>query len=230
MKLLVTGASGFLGSRTTQLLRERGHDVVPLVHPRGRQRSSVPNGAVAVDAGALAARDLMDGCDAVLHFAGVPDPASSARDPARAVRENAGTTLNLLEGAEHHGAGFVYPSTIRAGLEPPPDEYAFSKRLGELVCRLHWWPSAVVRLPSVFGPGQVALVTLAPPSHSRAPVGNINSAAASATSPTGCTRPLNGMVAPSEPTFPSKHATGKRQIGRPQNLLRRSQKYTRVPA
>ncbi len=156
MKLLVTGASGFLGSRTTQLLRERGHDVVPLVRPGGRTRSSLPEGAVAVDAGDLAARDLMEGCDAVLHFAGVPDPASSARDPARAVRENAGTTLNLLEGAEHYGAGFVYPSTIRAGLEPPPDEYAFSKRLGELVCRLHRWPSAVVRLPSVFGPGQVA--------------------------------------------------------------------------
>jgi UDP-glucose 4-epimerase len=156
VKLLVTGASGFLGSRTTQLLRERGHDVVPLVRPGGRTRSSLPEGAVAVDAGDLAARDLMEGCDAVLHFAGVPDPASSARDPARAVRENAGTTLNLLEGAEHYGAGFVYPSTIRAGLEPPPDEYAFSKRLGELVCRLHRWPSAVVRLPSVFGPGQVA--------------------------------------------------------------------------
>src|SRR5262249_57670410 len=77
-------------------------------------------------------------------------------DPGRAVGEKAGRTLNLVEGAEHQGAGFVYPSTIRAALEPPPDEYAFSKRLGELVCRLHWWPSAVVRLPSVFGPGQVA--------------------------------------------------------------------------
>jgi nucleoside-diphosphate-sugar epimerase len=156
VKLLVTGASGFLGSRTTELLRERGHEVVPLVRPDGRERSGVPDGAVAIDAGAVAARELIEGCDAVLHFAGVPDPASSAADPARAVRENAGTTLNLLEGAEHHGAGFIYPSTIRAALEPPPDEYAFSKRLGELVCRLHWWPSAVVRLPSVFGPGQVA--------------------------------------------------------------------------
>jgi nucleoside-diphosphate-sugar epimerase len=156
VKLLVTGASGFLGSRTTGLLRERGHEVVPLVRPGGRQRSGVPEGAIALDAGDPAARDLAAGCEAILHFAGVPDPASSARDPARAVRENAGTTLNLLEGAAHAGAGFVYPSTIRAALEPPPDEYAFSKRLGELVCRLHRWPSAVVRLPSVFGPGQVA--------------------------------------------------------------------------
>jgi nucleoside-diphosphate-sugar epimerase len=156
VKLLVTGASGFLGSRAAELLRGHGHEVVPLVRPGGRRRSGVPEGAISMDAGDPAARDLIAGCDAVLHFAGVPDPASSARDPARAVRENAGTTLNLLEGAEHHGAGFVYPSTIRAALEPPPDEYAFSKRLGELVCKLHWWPSAVVRLPSVYGPGQIA--------------------------------------------------------------------------
>ena len=72
------------------------------------------------------------------------------------MRENAGTTLNLLEGCAEHGAGLVYPSTVRAAVEPPPDEYALSKRLGELVCRLHPAPATVVRFTSVFGPGQVA--------------------------------------------------------------------------
>jgi nucleoside-diphosphate-sugar epimerase len=92
----------------------------------------------------------------VLHFAGVPDPASAAADPARAVRENAGTTLNLLEACAQHGAGLVYPSTVRAAVEPPPDVYALSKRLGELVCELHRAHATVLRLTSVFGPGQVA--------------------------------------------------------------------------
>ena len=64
------------------------------------------------------------GCDACLHFAGVPDPAGARLDPARAVRENVGTTLNLLEGCLEHGAGLLYPSTIRAGASPPPDPYA----------------------------------------------------------------------------------------------------------
>src|SRR5881275_3639862 len=61
-------------------------------------------------------------------------------------------TLNLLES----GVGLVYPSSVRAGLHPPPDPYAMSKRLGEEACRLHGGPATVVRLPSVFGPGQVA--------------------------------------------------------------------------
>src|SRR5262249_56664999 len=39
---------------------------------------------------------------------------------------------------------------------PPPDPYAHSKRLGEEACRLHRAPTLVVRLPSVYGPGQVA--------------------------------------------------------------------------
>jgi nucleoside-diphosphate-sugar epimerase len=49
----------------------------------------------------------------------------------------------------------VYPSTVRAGAEPAPDAYAASKRLGEEACRLHPARSTVVRLTSVFGPGQV---------------------------------------------------------------------------
>lgn len=142
MKFLVTGTNGFLGGRSVAVLRERGHDVTPLARPDG-------------DAGDPAVRALIEGCDGVLHFAGVPDPASARRDPARAVRENAGTTLNLLEGCAEHGAGLVYPSTVRAAVEPPPDEYALSKRLGELVCRLHPAPATVVRFTSVFGPGQL---------------------------------------------------------------------------
>jgi nucleoside-diphosphate-sugar epimerase len=111
---------------------------------------------VRLDAGDPAVRDLIAGSDAVLHFAGIPDPARARQDPARAVRENAGTTLNLLEGCLEHGAGLVYPSTLRAALDPPPDAYAYSKRLGEAACRLHVAPTLVVRLTSVYGPGQVA--------------------------------------------------------------------------
>jgi nucleoside-diphosphate-sugar epimerase len=156
VKLLVTGASGFLGSRSVELLRQRGHEVVAIVRPNGRARAGAPEGSIAIDAGDAATRELVSGCDAVMHFAGVPDPASAARDPARAVRENAGTTLNLLDACAEHDAGLVYPSTLRAALTPPPDDYAMSKRLGELVCDFHRARATVVRLPSVFGPGQVA--------------------------------------------------------------------------
>lgn len=126
-----------------------------MARPNGAPRAGAAE-AVRLDAGDSQARALLEGCDAVFHFAGVPDPARSRADPARAVRENVGTTLNLLEGCLEHGCGLVYPSTVRAGVEPPPDAYALSKRLGELACVLHPAPATVVRLTSVFGPGQVA--------------------------------------------------------------------------
>ena len=157
MKLLITGATGFLGSRLTTLMRGRGHEVVPVARPGGRARAAAEEvRPLAVDAGDAAARELIAGCDAVLHFAGVPDPARSRADPARAVRENAGTTLNLLEGCAEQGAGLIYPSTVRAAQDPPPDPYAISKRLGELACRFHPASTAIARLTSIFGPGQLA--------------------------------------------------------------------------
>jgi len=156
MRLVVTGATGFLGWRTAVLLRARGHDVVAVKRPGAATRAhSRGLDAVAADAGDPAITGLVAGADAVLHFAGVPDPAGAAADPARAVRENAGTTLNLLDACARHGAGLVYPSSIRAGVEPLPDAYAASKRLGEEVCRLHRAGATVVRMTSVFGPGQV---------------------------------------------------------------------------
>ena len=157
MRFLVTGARGFLGWRTATLLRERGHEVVALARPGGRRRSLGDElDPVEIDAGDPRAVGLLDGCDAVLHFAGVPDPTKANADPAEAVRANAGTTLNLLEGAAGRGVGLVYSSTVRAAVDPPPDAYAISKRLGELACALHPARTAVVRLTSVFGPGQLA--------------------------------------------------------------------------
>jgi len=156
MKLLVTGATGFLGWRAATLLADRGHDVVCVARP-GRVARAAAAGLMVIerDAGDPAIEQDVAGRDAVLHFAGVPDPARARADPASAVRENAGTTLNLLDACARHGAGLVYPSTVRAAVEPLPDAYAASKRLGEELCRLHSARASVVRLTSVFGPGQV---------------------------------------------------------------------------
>jgi nucleoside-diphosphate-sugar epimerase len=157
VKVLVTGATGFLGSRASELLEQQGHEVLRVARPGGAERAGAGNASlIRADAGDPKTRELIRGCEAVLHFAGIPDPARAREDPARAVRENAGTTLNLLEGCLEHGAGLVYPSTVRAALDPPPDPYAHSKRLGEEACRLHAARTFVVRLTSVYGPGQVA--------------------------------------------------------------------------
>jgi nucleoside-diphosphate-sugar epimerase len=157
MRLLVTGATGFLGWRSAELLAKRGHEVLSMARPGHADRAhSAAIDAVSVDAGDPAAREMIAGCAAVLHFAGVPDPGHAREDPARAVRENAGTTVNLLVGCLQHGAGLIYPSTVRAGVDPPPDAYALSKWLGEQSCQRHPAPATIVRLTSAFGPGQVA--------------------------------------------------------------------------
>ena len=157
MRFLVTGATGFLGWRAATLLAEAGHEILALARPGGARRAhSSDLMATELDAGAPEARDLLAGRDAVLHFAGVPAPAAARADPARAVRENVGTTLNLLSGCLEHGAALLYPSTVRAAVEPPPDAYALSKWLGEQICLRHPAPATVVRITSAYGPGQVA--------------------------------------------------------------------------
>lgn len=157
MRILVTGATGYLGWRATVLLREAGHDVTPLTRPGARDRAAARGleGVVHVDAGDPAARDIVAGHDAVLHFAGVPSPAYAREHPAEAVRGNAGTTLNLLEACRDHDALLVYPSSVRAPIMPSTDPYGASKLLGEQACRAHEARSVIVRLTSVFGPGQV---------------------------------------------------------------------------
>lgn len=79
-RLLVTGATGFLGRYVTEELALRGHDVVALV--RGDAAGALPAGVV------LARGDVLDaasveaaaaGCEAVFHCAG-----KVSRDPADA--------------------------------------------------------------------------------------------------------------------------------------------------
>ncbi len=157
MRLLVTGANGFLGWRSATLLGDAGHEVLCVSRPgRARRSHSAELETLEFDAGDPAIRSVVAGCDAVLHFAGVPDPARARANPAQAVRENAGTTTNVLDACAEHGAGLIYPSTVRAAVEPPPDDYALSKWLGEQACKRHRAQATVVRLTSAFGPGQVA--------------------------------------------------------------------------
>jgi UDP-glucose 4-epimerase len=157
MRILVTGASGFLGWRSATLLSEAGHEVLCTSRPGGTRRShSAELETQEFDAGDPAIGGLVAGRDAVLHFAGIPDPTRARANPADAVRENAGTTANLLGACAEHGAGLIYPSTTRAALEPPPDAYALSKWLGEQACARYAAPATVVRITSAYGPGQVA--------------------------------------------------------------------------
>ena len=147
MRVLVTGSSGWLGSRVAALLAER-HDVVGL---------DLTPGAVTTALGSVTdsevVRRAVTGVDAVVHTAALHAP-HVRNTPRRAfVETNIGGTLNLLEAAVASGVRrFVYTSSTSVygfALEPtdravwvteevaprPRDIYDVTKLAAEELCR-----------------------------------------------------------------------------------------------
>lgn len=169
MKILVTGANGFVGQATCAALRQAGHSVLPAVR--------VPYGlADEVVVGNIHAqtdwRAALAGVDAVVHLAArvhlMDDKAADPLAQYRAV--NVAGTLQLAQQA--HTAGvkrFVYISSIKVNGEEracaytetdapaPEDHYARSKWEAEQ--GLHQLAAAtglevvILRPPLVYGPG-----------------------------------------------------------------------------
>jgi nucleoside-diphosphate-sugar epimerase len=76
MRVAVTGASGLVGGGVADLLSQRGHSVVAIdrVEPDDPARNDAYEWAVVdvTDYDALAA--VIEGCDAIVHLAAIPDP------------------------------------------------------------------------------------------------------------------------------------------------------------
>lgn len=133
-RLLVTGASGFIGGHVVSTAARRGHDVVALT--RDGTAPGLRHPRVVVTPGdtrdAEAVRSAVQGCDAVLHVAGV-----YTFDPARAaemLEVNVEGTRNVVDCALEAGAErVVYTSTVgttdfaagyRTGRLPDEDDVA----------------------------------------------------------------------------------------------------------
>lgn len=100
MRIVVTGAAGFIGSRLTGALRRAGHDVIGV---------DLAGSDVTCD---LAADDLTGivDTDVILHLAGRPGVRSSwGRGAAGAHRDNVVATRRLLDAAA--GTRFVLASS-----------------------------------------------------------------------------------------------------------------------
>lgn len=123
MKILVTGADGFIGSHLTEALVKRGHDVRAFVlynslGTRGwlDHVGADVQGSVEIFAGDIrdpgAAREALAGCEAVLHLAALIAIPYSYRSPDTYVDTNIRGTLNLLQAARDRGIGrFIHTST-----------------------------------------------------------------------------------------------------------------------
>ena len=161
MRVLVTGAAGFIGAHAVRTLRARGHDV------RGVDLHPAPGVAVADlrDPTTVERIDRRTAPDAVLHLAALASVPLCEADPEECLRSNLLATTHLARAAGERAARFVFASTaavygddaplptpVRTPAQPT-NLYGISKLAGEEVVRLYDPEAVVLRLFNVYGEG-----------------------------------------------------------------------------
>lgn len=169
MRVLVSGATGFIGRHLVAALSEAGHQVLTLARSPEPPPGSFGHYAGEVDS--TEAREWASQAEAVVHLAGLSDASLSLEQPLEFSRVNALGTLNLLEAARQGGGRFILVSTQRIyqpsciavdenSLQSPREPYAYSKQVAETWVRMYGQlydlATMTLRFFSVYGPGQRA--------------------------------------------------------------------------
>jgi UDP-glucuronate 4-epimerase len=162
MRILVTGAAGFIGYHTAERLLARGNEVIGLDNLNdyydvtlkqarlsrltGREGFSFRKVDLA-DQPAMEALFRSDRPDRVIHLAAQAGVRYSLTDPHAYIRSNVTGFLHILEGCRHndvqhltyastssvYGADTAMPFTERKGAVHPLTIYAATKRSNELM-------------------------------------------------------------------------------------------------
>lgn len=128
MKILVTGAAGFIGSHLAEKLVQRGYDVVGLdnfndiVYPARTKRENASrlarySGFRLIEADVRDRERMLalfeaEGFDAVAHLAALAGVRNAVKYPDVYIDVNYKGSQNLMDGARLHGVGnFVFAST-----------------------------------------------------------------------------------------------------------------------
>lgn len=172
MRVLITGASGFVGSWLTRTCLEAGDEVYGV--SRGGEVVDGATGLVAdlTDAPAVAALVGEVNPDVVYHLAALSHVGQSWEDPQLTLTANVGGTAALLEAVRHRapGARLLYASscevygTVRElpvredAPFAPVNPYAVSKAAGDMLAKVyadaHGLDVIITRPFNHVGPGQ----------------------------------------------------------------------------
>lgn len=173
MKILVTGAAGFIGYFTAQRLLDRGDEVVgldnlneyydvSLKHARLQKLQSHNNFRFVkldlADQAGISALFAHEGFQRVVHLAAQAGVRYSLTDPFSYIASNVTGTLTILEGCRHHkvehlvyassssvyGASTRMPFSVHEPASHPVSLYAASKRSNELMAHSY---AALFNLP-----------------------------------------------------------------------------------
>lgn len=179
-RIVVTGATGFIGSHLVERLLALGHTVTAAARPNSRLDRGNLAGIGPHPRLAIRTTDILDpadvtgvleGCDTLIHLAAQVDVAHSLRSPTLFLQTNMIGTANVLEGARARGvsrvvvasSSEVYGGTTSGALsESSPlvarSPYAATKigaeKLAESFHHSYRLGAVIVRLFNTFGPRQ----------------------------------------------------------------------------
>ena len=105
MKVLVTGADGFVGGWMVPRLLQAGHQVAGALRPGGApparlgksERDRIRWLTLELRDGASVSACLAEPCDAIVHLAAVASGSEARQDPGHAWEVNAAGTARLAE-------------------------------------------------------------------------------------------------------------------------------------
>lgn len=174
MRILISGAAGFIGSHTANLLVERGHQVYAVDNFSTGRTENLKSFRGRIKPGDVRDIKVLDAIfaeaepEAVLHLAAQSAITTSEDDPQRDLTINGIGTLNMLEASKkHHVKRFVFSSTsavysdkrtlFRIGENfelNPSNPYGISKLACERYIRLKFPNHLIMRYGNVYGPRQ----------------------------------------------------------------------------
>src|SRR3990167_4744288 len=168
MKILVTGATGFLGSHLVEELANNDHHVICLVRNKSAKLPFNIMNNIELIEGLLSDFDSLcqavSNVDAIIHCAGL----TKAKSVDSYYQINTEGTVGLLEAAKKYGSKlrrFVFVSSLAARgpsnesqmtpfIECPVSSYGLSKLTAEqkVMQYNHYFPVTIIRPPLIYGP------------------------------------------------------------------------------